>query len=85
MNLALGDVVEQISSAIKIPGKNGVKCDRVQIKDKQGNVGWTTLHSKFLEKAVAAGVAQMPAPAGDPVRQGLQVERAGCRVGACIE
>ena len=59
MNLALGDVVEQISSAIKIPAKNGAECDRVQIKDDKGNVGWTTLHSKFLEKAVAAGAAQM--------------------------
>ena len=49
MNLALGDVVEQISSAIKIPAKNGAECDRVQIKDDKGNVGWTTLHSKFLQ------------------------------------
>ena len=53
MNLALGDVVEQISSAIKVPAKNGVECDRVQIKDDKGNVGWTTLHSKFLESARA--------------------------------
>ena len=59
MHLALGDVVEQISSAIKIPAKNGKNVDRIQIKDDKGNVGWTTLHSKFLEKAVAAGAAQM--------------------------
>ena len=52
MNLALGDVVELISSAMKITAKNGVECDRMQIKDKHGNVGWTTLHGKFLEKFV---------------------------------
>ena len=52
MNLALGDVVEQISSAMKITAKNGVECDRMQIKDKHGNVGWTTLHGKFLEKFI---------------------------------
>ena len=58
MQLAVGDVLEQISSAIKMPGKKSA-IDRIQIKDDKGNVGWTTLHSKFLEKAVAAGAAQM--------------------------
>ena len=54
MNFALGDVVEQISSSIKIQTKGGIECYRIQIKDKQGNVGWTTLHSKCMEKAPAA-------------------------------
>ena len=54
MHLALGDIVEQISSAITIKNNKGEDAVRIQIKDKQGNVGWTTLHSKCLEKAPAA-------------------------------
>ena len=54
MHLALGDIVEQISSAITMKDKKGEDVVRIQIKDKQGNVGWTTLHSKCLEKAPAA-------------------------------
>ena len=54
MQLALGDIVEQISSAITIKNNKGEDTVRIQIKDKQGNVGWTTLHSKCLEKAPAA-------------------------------
>lgn len=54
MQVALGDIVEQNSSAITIKGNKGDDVVRIQIKDRQGNVGWTTLHSKFLEKAPAA-------------------------------
>ena len=54
MHLALGDIVEQISSAITIKNNKGEDAVRIQIKDKQGNMGWTTLHSKCLEKAPAA-------------------------------
>ena len=54
MHLALGDIVEQISSAITIKNNKGEDAVRIQIKDKQGNVGWTTLHSTCLEKAPAA-------------------------------
>ena len=54
MHLALGDIVEQNSSAITIKNNKGEDAVRIQIKDKQGNVGWTTLDSKCLEKAPAA-------------------------------
>ena len=53
MQVALGDIVEQISSAITMKDKKGEDVVRIQIKDRQGNVGWTTLHSKFLEKFVS--------------------------------
>ena len=54
MHLALGDVVEQISEVITVKTKTGADCKRIQIKDAQGNVGWTTLHEKTLEKVFLA-------------------------------
>ena len=65
MHLALGDVVKQISSAIKTTAKSGAECDRIQIKDKKGNVGWTTLHSKFLEEFVFVAPPGPPADTDD--------------------
>ena len=54
MQLAYGDVVEQISEAIKIPGRSGADTFRIKIQDAHGNVGWTTLHANSLEKVLVA-------------------------------
>ena len=47
MQLELGTTVEQVSISHMTPDGRTV---RIQVKDAQGNVGWTTLGEKTLKE-----------------------------------